>query len=117
MTNEALEAYERLAELIRDEIRGDGLGETMGSLMIPIRKAITESEWQDISSAPKDGTKILMGKSSVVKSDWLEAVGSYWGKRGNTTYNSFVRTMSGGTQDFKPSHWTPLPQPPQEIER
>ena len=37
---QAVEAYARLAELIREEIRGDGLGETMGSLMIPIGKAL-----------------------------------------------------------------------------
>ena len=50
---QAVEAYARLAELIREEIRGDGLGETMGSLMIPIGKALqAEPQYVDVDSFP-----------------------------------------------------------------
>lgn len=60
------------------------------------------SEWQPIETAPKDGTDILVGfagqdRPPVVVGwfdDWLE-------------YDS-VNILKG-----KPTHWMPLPEPPQ----
>jgi len=65
-------------------------------------KIIPESEeaWQTIKTAPKDGTAILC---------WCPDVGVR------------VLTWDGGWElcgvtlsaDYKPSHWMPLPAPPQ----
>jgi hypothetical protein len=69
-----------------------------------------ESKWQDIASAPKDGTFILMGKTVFITGDWYSCVGCYTGVIGNTSYYCFRRQDSMG--DFEPTHWQPLPPPP-----
>lgn len=64
--------------------------------------------WRDISTAPKDGTHILMWGgyhspfSGYYRDKWVERVGWH---------------ISGGIHidpTAEPTHWMPLPQPPQE---
>ena len=48
----AIEAYDRLADLIKEEVHNlDGLGETMGSLMVPIGKALRADTPTDTARA------------------------------------------------------------------
>lgn len=59
--------------------------------------------WQPIETAPKDGKKILV----------LAAPGIYiaWWSDGN--WEDHQRMFNGGAA-LKPTHWMPLPAPPEE---
>ncbi len=60
------------------------------------------SEWQDIETAPKDGSLLLLCMSP--HRGYLEVpmkVGGYWGERWNIFGGSWI-----------PTHWQPLPSPP-----
>ena len=60
------------------------------------------SEWRDIESAPKDGTWVLVGYDDMPKvmhvTQWIGA-----------PHNCFRGSL-------KPTHWMPLPPPPQSYE-
>ncbi len=72
------------------------------------------SEWQDISTAPRDGTRVLVCWSDIpqmavaawnadyAEADYSEGVG--W--RDDSDYGC------GGMIGAMPSHWQPLPSPP-----
>lgn len=70
--------------------------------------------WQDIASAPRDGTEIdiWIGNSPIVDGGyrivncWWSAVDGYW-----------FGPMGGPARDLRqqagvPTHWRPLPEPP-----
>jgi hypothetical protein len=64
------------------------------------------SEWQPIITAPKDGEPILAWKPDERRSgDWMTAV--YW-----SDY-PFGWMFVGGIHVVHPTHWMPLPDPPQ----
>ncbi len=71
-------------------------------LLVRIVTALQDQAWQDISTAPKDGTKILVW----VPETWVCVS---W---------RTVRYMNGWTEwegddyQFHPTKWQPLPQPP-----
>lgn len=80
------------------------------------------TQWQDIETAPKDGTEILLsnptdgyvetghfispfemiGDENDDTPDWFTTSGEYLG--------------SGGPETTAPTHWMPLPAPPQNGE-
>jgi hypothetical protein len=79
----------------------------------PIDPIIEAIGWQDIASAPKDGTPILIWQPSSQKHVWADGVddqryaigywrtwepGGGWGNRNDST--------------VVPTHWQPLPAPP-----
>ena len=69
-------------------------------------------EWRDISSAPKDGTRVL----AVVDGD-VRVVS--WGKTSHVPIYGFC-LADQGPEDFDicdPTHWMPLPAPPTEQEQ
>ena len=79
-------------------------------LMLSAAKAIQaerdKSQWQDISTAPKDGTEIYVycgpawsGRGPLVRTAWR----GYW-------QNEFLN--GGSPSNFVPTHWMPLPSPP-----
>lgn len=63
-------------------------------------------KWQDISTAPKDGSEIM-----VWKKGWLYPHNGYWdanvGEEG-----SWENPFTNDCMD-QPTHWMPLPDPPQ----
>ncbi len=59
------------------------------------------SEWQDISTAPKDGTKVLCYTIKGV-------IIMHWHQPGNPTARAFWT----GEKSVQPTHWMPLPEPP-----
>lgn len=64
---------------------------------------MSERDWQPISTAPKDGTPVLIwvDKMAVTASfdeDELEWFNGNWGL--------------GFAEAEQPTHWMPLPQPP-----
>lgn len=58
-------------------------------------------QWQPISTAPKDGTPILVFHHRMVLEAWYS---TQWGR--------FVVSETGGTNGIDPAHWMPLPPPP-----
>ena len=66
-----------------------------------------DGQWQDISTAPRDGTEILVARKSriepheeIVRIDyWSKELGDVWAK---------------SPRDYQPTHYMPLPSPPKE---
>ncbi len=69
-------------------------------------RAAMEMKWRPISEAPKDGTQVLLCGyvATISKPDY--AVGAFLEKA--NVWTCFL----GG----KPSHWQPLPRPPEAID-
>ena len=69
--------------------------------------------WQDISSAPKDWTSILLYCPDCERDNENEVFEGFYSsaKYGG---DDRWRDTDGGT--FNPTHWMPLPTPPQEQE-
>lgn len=59
------------------------------------------TEWQDISTAPKDGTEILTyrRKSLMAVAVWFDEINRW--------------CVSDGCDIVDVTHWMPLPEPPQ----
>ena len=64
------------------------------------------SEWQDISSAPKDGKDVLL----FCEATGEQFVGFSDGRKDNRY--QFATTHTGRRLMCEPSHWMPLPSPP-----
>lgn len=70
-------------------------------------------DWQDISTAPKDGTRVILYQPD---GQWrrrgphrgAEVATGYWHQPGNPEADGFW--VAGGA--FRPTHWMPLPAPP-----
>src|SRR5688500_10154734 len=65
----------------------------------------TSEHWQDIESAPRDGTEIIVGRIVGIRLDWWHKA---WWPTNQT--GTMWRTANGACQ---PTHWMPLPTPPQ----
>lgn len=63
------------------------------------------SEWQDIEMAPKDGSYFL--GAQFQRGEWF--IEKAWWDGGD--WGEF--RYSGYHLEFQPSHWMPLPEPPQ----
>ncbi len=62
--------------------------------------------WQDIATAPKDGTKILL----LIDWDDFSYVGRFMGDVWEVQWNGDV--PAADDPDWVPTHWQPLPPPP-----
>lgn len=70
------------------------------------------TQWQDISTAPKGGTKIIGYRDGRVTQVYY---GNYYlpcWMTGNT-----LPTMNAEPETFEPTHWMPLPEPPNQSPR
>ena len=74
-------------------------------LISALPDATPQAQWQPISTAPKDGTDILLrgGKNS---GRWIRT--AYWAKR----TEHWCVDMVGGQSFTEPTHWMPLPPAP-----
>lgn len=64
-------------------------------------------EWQDISSAPRDGTRILVYIPPRYRGDTNWAVSDCWMDKYDLTWETPCEN------DVNPTHWMPLPNPPE----
>jgi hypothetical protein len=66
------------------------------------------NNWQPIETAPKDGSYVIVGKST-----WRISWQASWGEHSlaKTTYG-WSRFNSQGQDFLLPTHWQPLPEPP-----
>ena len=68
------------------------------------------SDWQDIATAPKDGTRVLLSRpDGIVIGFWnserfAQKPKPFWARD-----IFFSKTLERNNQ---PSHWMPLPEPP-----
>lgn len=69
------------------------------AMLSAFAERLTAEAWQDISTAPKDGTKVLLWVPR-----WSVVVGSY--------QHSLMSWWDGDL--VAPTHWRPLPAPPVE---
>ena len=68
------------------------------------------TEWQPIETAPKDGTKVLLGRFSGtgtdhdgrVRVDWYRQLG-----------DSYIGWGDFNMRYWPPTHWMPIPPPPE----
>jgi hypothetical protein len=70
------------------------------------------SEWQPIETAPKDGTRILLGYYYFQDEGGGSQLVAFWHQTHRmwcSTYQLFV-----DDSPFAPTHWMPLPPPPKE---
>lgn len=71
---------------------------------------MSNTEWQPIETAPKDGTKILVCITYGLDGGWETIQWVDWQK------GPFVWPIYQDRIDipFPPTHWQPLPEPPHE---
>lgn len=116
MTNSNREAeLQRVAEAIRIVRRDDCYASNEDMAQAAIKAMGGERGWMDISTAPKDGTRILVyitgDKQSVVR--WERVGFSYhwvvYGQCGFWTKRTKIIVLG---KDTEPTHWQPLPPSP-----
>ncbi len=61
------------------------------------------SEWQDIATAPKNGTRVMIGY-----------INGFVGCASFRTKPPRGWLRDGGGKGAEPTHWMPLPKPPQD---
>ena len=81
-------------------------------------EAAAALEWQDISTAPKDGTRIVLfgvpHGSYYVREKRYWAFGAVGPKEvGEGYFYGSLWQRNGGTWE-NPTHWQPLPNPPED---
>jgi hypothetical protein len=64
--------------------------------------------WQPIETAPRDGTSIL----AICASAYSPVAGVTWWNEAWTHYSRPAEKWHGGVVKWFPTHWMPLPQPP-----
>ena len=108
------------ADRLQSELDEDALFKSNGELTSEVIRLRGELEWQPIENAPKDGTKILLGRimatAGIPEFNMPErephiwwAIYGFWAKRYNN-WNDGVEP-SGLAE---PTHWMPLPDPPEQ---
>lgn len=86
-----------------------------------IRERLLATQWRDIKDAPRDGTKILAYGLQGWDSDYKNYNGKivpqvvYWIKAEPYISKGYwkVDTCSYYVETLKPTHWMPLPKPPE----
>lgn len=79
-----------------------------------------KNDWQPISTAPKDGTQIRLYIPAFVEGDkslGYAAPGQregFWA--GSLKHGRWVTPGTMSTEGIHPSHWMPLPSPPESEE-
>jgi hypothetical protein len=65
------------------------------------------SEWQPISTTPRDSTLIL---TATARGPMI----AYWGRRGEANSPGWLGGHCHIYHIDQPTHWQPLPEPPEE---
>ena len=75
------------------------------------------SEWQNIETAPKDGTVILLYRESFL--DWARIVTGEWdtdkyASKPKPRWTHHRENLTGAIEGrrYQPTKWQPLPEPP-----
>lgn len=74
--------------------------------------------WQPIETAPKDGTKILIGRQYWVHAAYFGPAQHAFSANSDETYPWVILDATNGTNamlddaEYGPTHWQPYPEPP-----
>lgn len=71
------------------------------------------SGWQPIETAPKDGCSVL----AICGTAYSPLAGVTWWQDGWTHYSRPAEKWHGGVGKWFPTHWMPLPAPPEANRR
>ena len=72
--------------------------------------AVLENQWQDIETAPKDGTSILVYKKNKTDDYWCICQVSWF--EGRLYADSMEDIIDYEDGILTTTHWMPLPKPP-----
>lgn len=106
------------AEECGARLTAHGLMFNAAELDLYTAKVIEEAmKWQPIDTAPKDGKHILLyypERNCCIRGAWLEATDGDW----ETGYKKWMEWQVDdelyiGDEGYVPTHWMPLPTPPQ----
>lgn len=67
------------------------------------------SEWRDISTAPKDGTQVLLADDGGLV---IAAYVAFSGTPPEGYHNGWFE-LETGFREINPTHWMPLPESPE----
>lgn len=120
------EAMKRALEAALDaaNARAEALEAKLGKAVEATQKADTELSmlegagdgWQDIASAPRDGTEILLWFPEEVARGDLARRSGYWnGNSGGDWYDNEWASDGMSALHGTPTRWRPLPAPPREV--
>lgn len=68
------------------------------------------ANWQPIETAPKDGTKVLAWADNPC---WSEPAIAFWGRSNPLNMAEWLGGHCSIRHIDQPTHWMPLPPPPQ----
>lgn len=77
-----------------------------------VKELESEREWQPIDTAPKDGTRVLLGRftgNKKARREGFRAIDWYRQPKDGAGYVGFG---SFNPEHWPPTHWKPLPEPP-----
>ena len=89
-------------------------GEIARAILAELTGGQEMSEWQPIETAPKDGSTVLVATSGKVTAAWWDEDQSIWTEL--LVWNSVFDEYEAQPIGFAPTHWMPLPPPPQDTE-
>lgn len=111
--NEAKKLSERVRDIkmafgYHDNRRTDV--ETLAVEIAALEKRLAEAGWQPIETAPKDGTELLLCSIHL----YSPRTGCWATYHPNAMGKAGWRTAPICGDKLNPTHWMPLPPPPQE---
>jgi hypothetical protein len=81
--------------------------EVVDQPLLPAKDAVPD--WQDISTAPRDGTDVLIGLGDTI------AIGFYCPENDPRLPPGWIWAGEDLWFRCEPTHWMPLPAPPKEV--
>jgi hypothetical protein len=123
-------------EMIKAGVQHELMGDMAGRYKAMLSASPTPPEviaWQPIETAPKDGTEVLLGRLAVDSDDWDASTLGWWieaeedgpdSMGHNAGFVDYAFSTFHPSRDFgseshryealKPTHWMPLPPPPDD---
>jgi hypothetical protein len=120
---------DELVEVMAEEIRTEAIADYNGELTnaphlaqaaldaLKAQGFVVVQGWQDIASAPRDGTEVLISGPThpVSTAFWSDSI---WASVNNPTPNQgggwIQEEHRSDTYVFTPTHWMPLPASPMD---
>lgn len=68
-------------------------------------------KWQDIDTAPKDGTEVLVWDRMVLRACWDDP----WDSGNSSWHLGACLAFGDESTECNPTHWMPLPNAPESL--